>query len=42
VKAASVEEALAIVPTPDRSAVRAIELERFTPEQIRAYHQEKK
>ncbi len=39
VKAASADEALAVVPAADRSAVRAIQLERFTPEQIRAYHQ---
>jgi hypothetical protein len=42
VTAASSDEALAIVPSEERGAARAIELDRFTPEQIRAFHQAKK
>jgi len=38
VEAASPEEALAIVPASERANARAIPLDRFTPEQIRALH----
>jgi len=39
VEAGSAEEALAIVPTAERSSARAVPLAKFTPEQVRAYHQ---
>jgi len=39
VDARSAEEALGLVPTAERSGARAIALTKFTPEQIRAYHQ---
>jgi hypothetical protein len=39
VEARSAEEALAIVPGAERSSARAISLTKFTPEQLRAYHQ---
>ncbi len=39
VDARSAEEALAMVPTAERSSARAVPLTKFTPEQVRAYHQ---
>jgi hypothetical protein len=38
VNAASPDEAISIVPLPDRASVRAIQLERFTAEQLAAIH----
>jgi hypothetical protein len=42
VKAASADEALAVVPAAERGAARAVELDRFTPEQLAAIHAAKK
>jgi hypothetical protein len=42
VQAASSGEALAIVPAAERGAARAVELEKFTPQQLAAIHQAKK
>ena len=39
VQAATPEEALAVVPAAERSTARAIPLDRFTAEQLRAAHQ---
>jgi hypothetical protein len=42
VNAASPEEALAIVPEQERGAARAVQLDKFTPEQLAAIHASKK
>ncbi len=41
IQAASTDEALAIIPGTDRGSARAVELARFTPEQLRAFHDAK-
>jgi hypothetical protein len=42
VKAASADEALAIVPAAERGQARAVELQKFTPQQLAAIHAAKK